>query len=139
MNLTRELYVPRELVFDAWTQPEHLAQWYAPPECRMESVVVEPVPGGRFDLCWRDPAGSAFREQGEFEALERPSGFVCTVRNDPAPDGMRRSRLRVTLHDLLGACRIDVDQETVPEGDEQSRRETWERRLDRLESYFSAI
>lgn len=27
--ITRELNFPRELVFDAWTRPDYLMQWYA--------------------------------------------------------------------------------------------------------------
>lgn len=145
--VTRELYLPREPVFDAWTQREHLVQWYAPPDCRVGQVVVEPVTGGRFELNWTDVSGAVVREWGTFDEITSPEGFVCTMgdRTSTAPEGA--TRLHLELIDLVDQCRLVLRQEGRSEhsaGDlrqslEASFRQQWERRLDRLESYFSAI
>jgi uncharacterized protein YndB with AHSA1/START domain len=41
VHLTRILDAPRELVFKAWTEPKHLAQWWGPrgfsnPVCKLD-------------------------------------------------------------------------------------------------------
>ena len=32
LNLSYEVFVPREILFDVWTAEEHLACWHAPGE-----------------------------------------------------------------------------------------------------------
>jgi uncharacterized protein YndB with AHSA1/START domain len=139
LSLSRDLYVPRELVFDAWTQPEHVAQWYAPEDCRMGAVVVDPVVGGRFELTWTDAAGMAVCEAGAFVEIARPAGFVCLMRTARDGDPRGGSRLHLELSDLTDACRIELRWDELPAGAQQRLRQTWEDRLDRLERYFAVI
>lgn len=43
--LTRELHAPRQLVFDAWTKPEHLKNWMFPKKgfaCAYVSADISP-------------------------------------------------------------------------------------------------
>lgn len=44
--LTRQIDAPRELVFDLWTQPEHLLKWWGPHGCSAPSVSVDLKEGG---------------------------------------------------------------------------------------------
>lgn len=46
LDIAREIYVPREIVWDLWTQPEHLQQWYAPSAewNSMKPSVMPPTP-----------------------------------------------------------------------------------------------
>lgn len=138
LTFTRDLYLPRDLVFEAWTQAEHVGQWYAPDGCPVTSVVVEPRERGRFELAWTDPAGVPVREAGEFERFSRPEGFVCRM-NMPAAAQPVSSCLRLTLDDAVDACRVELRVEDVPAPEAAAVRELWEARLDRLEAYFAAI
>ena len=134
-EVTRELYLPRELVFDAWTQSEHLAQWYVPADCRVGEVVVEPVPGGRFEIGWTDNAGRDVCEVGRFAEITAPERFVCRMSSGGGDAGVGGSLLRLELSDQVDACSIVLHEE----GGAGSAGESWEDRLDRLEAYFSAI
>ena len=49
VNLTRELAAPRDIVWEAFSDGAHVAQWIAPDGFRAECV-VELRPGGRFDV-----------------------------------------------------------------------------------------
>jgi uncharacterized protein YndB with AHSA1/START domain len=142
-SMSRELYLPRELVFDAWTQGEHLAQWYAPDDC-LADAVVEPVAGGRFEVAWSDPSGGRFREAGTFAEVSPPEGFVCTLARSRADADVEQTRLSLELADLVDACRITLREEAAAGGETSDARleefrQRWESRLDRLEGYFSAI
>ena len=46
--LTRDFDAPRDLVFDALTQPEHLSQWWGPAGFKVHTAKVDLRPGGSF-------------------------------------------------------------------------------------------
>ena len=43
---TREYDAPRDLVFAAFTDPSHLAQWWGPNGCNTTSLLLDMRPGG---------------------------------------------------------------------------------------------
>jgi uncharacterized protein YndB with AHSA1/START domain len=134
--LRRELFVPRELVFDAWTQEEHLVQWYSPRPQMPRASRLDARPGGRFVLAWEDADGATGVDEGEFVAISRPQGFVCTL----GPPGHPAGRLEVKLIDLGGACRIDLRHEGFASAAARDERQRlWNALLDRLEGYFTVI
>ncbi|MFU8815348.1 MAG: SRPBCC family protein [Pseudomonadales bacterium] len=135
LQLCRDLFVPRELVFDAWTQEEHLIQWYSPDPAAQRDARLDPRPGGRFALAWEDVGGSSNVDAGQFVEIHRPEGFRCSLST-----GAGSTDLRVDLLDLRGACRIDLRHQGFASAEQRDRREAlWEALLDRLEGYFSAI
>lgn len=150
-RLIRELFVPRELVFDAWTGAEHLSQWYVPDGCRAGRVVVDPVPGGRFEVNWTDVSGATLREWGTFTEITRPEGFLLALADRTSTSRRDASSLRLSLEDRVDACQIvlsqdpgtgglaDVTTDQRLESYRSAFRQQWERRLNRLEAYFSAI
>src|SRR6516225_9556364 len=74
--LTRVFDAPRELVYAAWTQAEHLKQWFAPRGFAVPTCETDPRPGGTFRLCMRAPDGAEYWVRGVFRELERPSRVV---------------------------------------------------------------
>jgi uncharacterized protein YndB with AHSA1/START domain len=46
---------PRELVFEAWTDPEHLAHWWGPHGCTVISCEADPRAGGIWCISMRSP------------------------------------------------------------------------------------
>lgn len=64
LKLERVVDVPPELVWKAWTTPEHLVHWFAPrpwttPECK-----IDLRPGGLFRTVMRGPEGQEFAGDG---------------------------------------------------------------------------
>lgn len=47
VHILRELNAPLELVWDAWTQPELLDQWWGPDPCVSKTKYMNFVPGGQ--------------------------------------------------------------------------------------------
>lgn len=45
----------RDIVFQAWTDPEQLKHWYAPDGCSIEFKAIDVRPGGHFHYCIKDP------------------------------------------------------------------------------------
>lgn len=55
--LERVIDVPPELVWAAWTTPEHLRKWFVPAPWTVADVEVDLRPGGQFRTVMRSPEG----------------------------------------------------------------------------------
>jgi uncharacterized protein YndB with AHSA1/START domain len=62
--LERVVDVPRELVWDAWTKPEHIKVWFTPRPWRTTECEIDLRPGGIFRTVMRGPAGEEFNNIG---------------------------------------------------------------------------
>lgn len=72
--LEREIDVPVELVWKAWTTPEHLKEWFVPKPWSIVSCELDLRPGGIFSTVMRSPEGQEFPNLGcylEVTPLER--------------------------------------------------------------------
>lgn len=64
--ITRTFDAPAYLVYEAWTQPEHLMAWHCPETFKVIKVESNPVPGGRWRCTMQDPQGQNYISAGEF-------------------------------------------------------------------------
>ena len=94
----RELPVSRAEVFDAWTKPEQIAEWWDPTGTRLVMCEIDLRPGGAFRFV-NDGHGPPF--SGTYAVIERPSrlvfeamGSVGTVTLETAGSS---TRMRVTI------------------------------------------
>ncbi|MFW6085359.1 MAG: SRPBCC family protein [Gemmatimonadota bacterium] len=55
--LERVVDVPPELVWKAWTEPEHLKQWFVPAPWSCAEAEIDPRPGGIMRTVMRSPEG----------------------------------------------------------------------------------
>ena len=74
--MTRVFDAPRELVFKAWTETKHVAQWWGPkrftnPVCEMDVRV-----GGAIRIHMRAPDGVVYPMTGVFQEIVVPERLV---------------------------------------------------------------
>ena len=62
--LTRVVDVPRELVWRAWTVPEHVMGWFTPAPWKTVECEIDLRPGGIFRTVMRSPEGQDFPNLG---------------------------------------------------------------------------
>jgi uncharacterized protein YndB with AHSA1/START domain len=62
--LERDIDVPVELVWKAWTTPEHLKHWFVPRPWSVIDVKIDLRPGGEFSSIMRSPEGQEFPNKG---------------------------------------------------------------------------
>lgn len=67
--LEREVDVPPELVWAAWTQPEHIVKWFTPAPFETIEAEVDLRPGGIFHIVMQSPEGEVM-DQGDGCILE---------------------------------------------------------------------
>ena len=58
--LTRVVDVPVELVWRAWTTPEHLLKWFTPAPWKTVECEIDLKPGGMFRTVMESPEGQRF-------------------------------------------------------------------------------
>lgn len=80
--ITRIFDAPRERVFAAWTQAEHLGSWFGPTGFGVHSCETDARPGGVFRLCVRSPEGKDFWVRGEYREVTAPERLVITCTAD---------------------------------------------------------
>ncbi|HEX5153088.1 MAG TPA: SRPBCC family protein [Parafilimonas sp.] len=64
--LTRVLNAPIELVWEVWTNPKHLAQWWGPNGFTNSITKMEIQPGGEWDLVMHGPDGTDYKNKSVF-------------------------------------------------------------------------
>lgn len=107
LRLTRHLSAPPSLVWRAWTDPAHLAQWWAPAPYTVSDCEIDPRPGGVMKMTMHAPSGESFPSEGCFLEVEqgrrivfsdalqrdwRPSAesfFTAAITIEPDGDGTR--------------------------------------------------
>ncbi len=81
--LDRVIDVPRELVWKAWTTPEHLMKWFTPPPWTVARCEIDLRPGGIFRTVMRSPEG---------QEVDGPGCYLEVIENE-----------RLVFTDALGA------------------------------------
>jgi uncharacterized protein YndB with AHSA1/START domain len=81
--LERVVDVPRELVWRAWTVPEHLKKWFTPAPWTTVACEIDLRPGGIFSATMRSPEGQLFPNIGCYLDVVPNQRLVWT--NAPAP------------------------------------------------------
>ena len=73
---TREFDAPRALVFSAWTDPKHLAQWWGPNGFTTTTYSFEFRPGGVWRFVTHGPDGRDYQNRITFEEIVAPERIV---------------------------------------------------------------
>ena len=73
---TRVLDAPRELVWRAWTDPKHLAQWWGPNGFTTTTSAFDFRPGGVWRFVMHGPDGRDYQNRVTFEEIVPPERIV---------------------------------------------------------------
>jgi uncharacterized protein YndB with AHSA1/START domain len=79
VTITREFEAPRAIVFRAFIEPAQLAQFWGPTgtSVALDSVVIEPWPGGRFEnVIVADDGSSRYPFRAIFVEVVEPERFT---------------------------------------------------------------
>lgn len=74
--LTRVFSAPRELVFEAWTDPVHLPHWWGPRGFTITSHSIDLRPGGAWKFTMHGPDGTDYQNLIAYREIERPARIV---------------------------------------------------------------
>ena len=74
--IARTFDAPRDLVFDVWTQEEHLLKWFGPKGMPMKIGKLDLRPGGIFHYCLAGPGGKDMWGKWVFRDIAPPESIV---------------------------------------------------------------
>lgn len=104
--VTRIIEGPRPLVFEAYTDPRHLAHWWGPNGFTTTTRAFEFRPGGVWDFVMHGPDGTDYPNWIEWREIEPPERLVFLHgdrRDDP-----RAFVSTVTLVERGGATEVTM-------------------------------
>jgi uncharacterized protein YndB with AHSA1/START domain len=77
--MTRVFDAPRSLVWEAWTNPEHVPQWLLGPEgWTMPVCEIDLRPRGEWHFVWRRTDGTEMEMRGEYREVAPPERLIST-------------------------------------------------------------
>lgn len=148
LTFTRVVDVPRELVWRAWTVPEHLMPWFCPKPWLTTECEIDLRPGGLFRTKMRGPNGEEFNNIGTYLEIipnerliwtgtlgpgfrPRPRGktddpsvnFPFTAVIDLAPSGKGTKYSAMVIHG---------DEEAARTHEKMGFQEGWGKALDQM-------
>lgn len=102
---SRLIDAPRELVFQAWSDPEHITHWWGPRGFRTTTHAMEFRPGGEWLFTMHGPDGTDYENRITYREVERPLLIVYDHRGvGDAADVVFTTT--VTLEDDSGRTRL---------------------------------
>src|SRR5687767_14165647 len=79
LTLNRTFDAPVELVWEAWTDPEHIAQWWAPKGMAMEVVEHNFKVGGKWRYIMEMPDKSQFISEGVYSEIKKFEKIISSA------------------------------------------------------------
>lgn len=80
--ITRVFNAPREQVFQAWTEPNQIEQWWGPKGFTTRVTELDLRPGGQARYVMIGPDGTEYPVKGVFREVVPPEYFVSTDEFD---------------------------------------------------------
>ena len=88
LTLQRTFNAPVELVWEAWTQPDHIAQWWGPKGMQVEVVEHNFRVGGRWEYTMMMPNGNKFITEGVYKVIEEFKKIFSSADFKPMTEGV---------------------------------------------------
>ena len=135
---TRVFDAPRELVFEAWTNPKHLVQWWGPNGFTTTIRAIDVRPGGIWRFVMHGPDGVDYENRIVYNEIVKPERLVYSHGGGDDVEPVQ-FHVTVTFEDQGGKTRLTLHQslfESVTARDEHHG--GWNSSFDCLADYLAA-
>ena len=136
--ITRTFDAPRNLVFRAWTAPEHMVRWLGPHNFTAPSCKMDFRPGGAYRACICGPDGKEYWMRGIYREIVEPERLVFTFSWEEEGERGRETVITVLFGEQGGKTRMTFRQaffETVENRD--SHHGGWTECFERLAQFLA--
>ena len=110
-SITHVFDAPREVVFQAWLDPDQASKWWGPEgfDAPIDSVSIEARVGGSYTLVMRQLSdGAEFPVRGEITELTEPELLVIKFEAEPEVGIPDETFTRVELAEEEGKTRMTM-------------------------------
>jgi uncharacterized protein YndB with AHSA1/START domain len=146
LSITRIFDAPRDLVFEACSNPGHVKQWMGPRGFVATHFEQDARPGGKWRAClhqtgdWMDQKYPDLWQGGTFQEIVPPERVVYTFAwegqgGQPTPETL----ITIHFHELPGGkTQMDFHQEFFDSvGERDGHNDGWNSSFDRLAEYVN--
>lgn len=147
--ITREFDAARELLWDVWTEPKHVENWFGPAGFTTKVIESDLKPGGVSQYIMVGPDGKEYPGKGVYKEIVRPERIVSTdefgddfdAGGIDLPEGM----ILTALFDDLGEKTRLTLRTSHPTPEDRKKHEDmgvvdgWNSSFDKLDKYLSEI
>jgi len=139
LELVRFINAPTDRVYDAWTDPAQLRQWFGPEGVRTRNITADVRVGGYYRWDLTSPEGEELSAFGEYKELVPGKKIVFTWQWDDDEDWENwTSVVTIELFERGGGTELRFRHEQLPSEESRDRHnEGWNSLLDRLEQFIS--
>lgn len=134
LRLTRTFAVPREEVFQAWTDPTVLREWFAPgDDYATPNAEVDLRVGGRYRIQIRSPQGKFHTVVGVYKEITPLEKLVFTWSWQEGGTDVGETLVTVELRERGNSTELVLTHERFPTTETRDdHRKGWTGCLDRL-------
>lgn len=144
--ITRIYDAPRTLVWDAFTKPEHLTQWWGPHHFHAPRAAADLRVGGIIEVDMRGPDGFAATSRALIREIDPPKRLVVSSTAFPGDDGKPQLEVlqTVTFEETDGKTTLTVRAEVIRATEAlvpgvMGMHEGWSQSLDKLGTYLARV
>ena len=88
LTLERTFDAPIDLVWQAWTQPEHIANWWGPKGMETKVITHEFKAGGQWKFVMMMSNGKEFIAEGMYTEIEEMKKIITSADFKPMTEGV---------------------------------------------------
>ncbi|MFA6916895.1 MAG: SRPBCC domain-containing protein [Parachlamydiales bacterium] len=150
-TISRIFDAPREVVFEAWTNPKQMREWWGPKGFTTPHCKIDLRPGGTIHYCMRSPDGKDYWGIGVYKEILKPSRIVLSdsfsdEKGDivqPAVYGMdpewpAETLITVLFDNVEGKTKVTINHSVSDAlAKKQGCEEGWSQTLDNLAAFLS--
>jgi uncharacterized protein YndB with AHSA1/START domain len=141
LTLTRTFNAPIKLVWEAWTQPAHIAKWWGPKGMKVNVIEHDFRVGGKWKYVMPMPDGTEFISDGVYSVIVELEKIFTSANFKPMTAGIEIRALFEENGDKTNftfKC-VHPTEEYCKQQEKMGFYNGWSSAFDRLEAFVSAL
>lgn len=145
LSQSRILNASRDLVWNAWTDPKQLVQWWGPQGFTTPVCEIDVRPNGAIYIEMKGPDGTIYPMKGNYLEIIKPERLVLTsAALDKEGKSLFEELTTINFTEEGGKTKFEMVSKfskVTPEGEPylEGGEDGWTQTIDRLEEYLSKI
>lgn len=139
LTIKKTFSAPIQLVWEAWSKPEHIPQWWGPKGMRIKVVAHDFWEGGQWKYIMVMPDGREFTSEGTYTEIDKPNKIITSADFKPMTAGVILQALfeENGEHTNFTFNVIHPSEEYKKQQEEMGFYNGWGSVFDRLEAFLS--
>jgi uncharacterized protein YndB with AHSA1/START domain len=146
--MERFFMAPRELVFSAYTEPEHIKNWWGPNGWMTTNYQMDVRPGGIWHYCMRSPEGDEAWGKAVYQEITAPERlvYIDNFSDENGNDAEGFPSMKITVEFIEEENGTRLANRTLFDSEEDLKKvmdmgmvEGMTETLDRLEQYLNGM